>query len=214
MSGKMSKTVSIIDYGMSNLLSICRAFEHIGAMVQVIDKAEDVLKSDYLILPGVGAFPDGMKELAKRGLVEHIQQFAGSGKPLLGICLGMQMLLSKGHEHTVTDGLNIIEGEVLALPKDMKGYKVPNINWHSADENAPGNWKGSVFENTKNGTCFYFVHSYYAHPADEKHLLATSQFGDLKFAAAVKRENVTGTQFHPEKSGEDGLELLRRFIRD
>ncbi len=208
----MSKIVSIIDYGMSNLLSICRAIEHIGAVAKVIDKDEDIMKAEYLVLPGVGAFPDGMKELGKRGLVEPIQQFALSGKPMLGICLGMQMLLSKGYEHVETKGLDIIAGEVMALPRDMKGFKVPNINWHSAHENEACNWKGSIFEATKNGACFYFVHSYYAKPMDIKHTLATSQFGDLKFTAAVKKENVTGTQFHPEKSGEDGLELLRRFL--
>lgn len=210
----MSKVVSIIDYGMSNLLSICRAFEHIGAQVKVIDKGEDIFKADYLILPGVGAFPDGMKELRERKLVEPIQQFARSGKPLLGICLGMQMLLSKGYEHTETDGLGIIEGEVLPLPRDMKGFKVPNINWHSSEENNEGKWKDSIFVNTKTGTFFYFVHSYYAKPEKDKNILATSQFGDLRFAAAIRKENVTGTQFHPEKSGEDGLELLRRFIKD
>jgi glutamine amidotransferase len=207
------KKVSIIDYGMSNLLSICRAFEHIGAEVKVIDAADDVMNAEYLVLPGVGAFPDGMKELRERKLVEPIQNFAGSGKPLLGICLGMQMLLSKGHEHIETNGLDIIKGEVLPLPRDMKGFKVPNINWHSCEENK-GKWKGSVFENTGNGTFFYFVHSYYACPGDDENILATSQFGDLKFAAAVKRENVTGTQFHPEKSGEEGLDLLRMFIKN
>jgi glutamine amidotransferase len=210
----MSKKVSIIDYGMSNLLSICRAFEHIGAEVRVIEHADDVLQSDYLVLPGVGAFPDGMKELEKRALIDPVKQFAESGKPLLGVCLGMQMLLGKSYEHTVTPGLNIIEGEVLALPKDMKGFKVPNINWHSADWNRQDNWGQSIFRDTKNGACFYFVHSYYAKPANEEHILATTRFGDLKFTSAVKKDNVTGTQFHPEKSGEEGLKLLLNFIQD
>jgi glutamine amidotransferase len=208
----MSKKVSIIDYGMSNLLSICRAFEHIGAQVNVIEHADDVLQSDYLVLPGVGAFPDGMKELEKRSLIEPIKEFAKNGKPLLGVCLGMQMLLGKSYEHTETMGLNMIEGEVLALPKDMKGFKVPNINWHSAESNEQNHWERSVFRDTKNGTCFYFVHSYYAKPDNEEHILATTRFGDLKFTSAVKKDNVTGTQFHPEKSGEEGLKLLVNFI--
>jgi imidazole glycerol-phosphate synthase subunit HisH len=207
----MSKKVSIIDYGMSNLLSICRAFEHIGAQVQVIDRADDVLQSDYLVLPGVGAFPDGMKELEKRSLIDPVKEFAKSGKPLLGVCLGMQMLLGKSHEHIETAGLNMIEGEVLALPKYMQGFKVPNINWHSADWNQQDQWEQSVFRGTKNGACFYFVHSYYAKPANE-HILSTTRFGDLKFTSAVKKDNITGTQFHPEKSGEEGLKLLVNFI--
>jgi len=208
----MAKEVSIIDYGMSNLLSICRAFEHIGARVKIVGTEEDILSADYLVLPGVGAFPDGIKELGKRNLVEPIKQFARNGKPLLGICLGMQMLLGKSYEHVETNGLDIIGGEVNALPRDMKGYKVPNINWHSAEENKTGDWKNTIFENTENGTCYYFVHSYYAMPKEEKHILANSQFGDLKFASAVKKDNVSGTQFHPEKSGEDGLKLLKKFI--
>jgi glutamine amidotransferase len=208
----MQKRVSIIDYGMSNLLSICRAFEHIGAKVDVIDDPGKVLSSDYLVLPGVGAFPDGMKELDKRGLTIPIREFAASGKPLMGVCLGMQMLLSKSYEHTETAGLDIIEGEVLALPRDMAGFKVPNINWHSAEENSGVKWEKSIFDKTKAATCFYFVHSYYARPARNENVLATSQFGDLKFTSAVIKDNVSGTQFHPEKSGEDGLNLLRSFM--
>jgi glutamine amidotransferase len=207
----MSKTVAIIDYGMSNLLSICRAFEHIGAKVQVVSKGEDILSAEHLVLPGVGAFPDGMKELADRDLIEPLQQFAKSGKPLLGICLGMQMLLGKSYEHKETAGLHIIEGEVMALPKDMKGYKVPNINWHSIEKNQIH--EDSILKQTKDGSFFYFVHSYYALPRNEEDVLAFSQFGDLKYASAVKHGNVSGTQFHPEKSGEEGLNILRQFLQ-
>ena len=206
------KKVSIIDYGMSNLLSICRAFEHIGATVEIIDSAAGIEQADYLVLPGVGAFPDGMKELHARNLVNPVKKYVASGKPMLGVCLGMQMLLSKSYEHTETPGLDIIPGEVLALPKDIPGYKVPNINWHSIESNQD-NWKNSILENTSNGACFYFVHSYYAKPDKEAHVLASANFGSLNFACAVRKENVTGTQFHPEKSGEEGLKLLENFIK-
>jgi glutamine amidotransferase len=206
------KTISIIDYGMSNLLSICRAFEHVGAQVKVIEKASEIKQADYLVLPGVGAFPDGMKELNKRELSESVKVFAQNGKPLMGICLGMQMLLSKGFEHVETEGLNIIPGEVLPLPLNMPNFKIPNINWHSIQEPKPEVWKNRILQTTSNNTHFYFVHSYYAKPKYEEHVLAYSRFGDLNFAAAVQIDNVCGTQFHPEKSGEAGLELLRCFL--
>lgn len=206
------KKVSIIDYGMSNLLSICRAFEHIGASVEVINKPEQIKDADYLVLPGVGAFPDGMKELRTRNLVEPVKQYVESGKSMLGVCLGMQMLLGKSYEHQETEGLGIIPGEVLALPKDIPGFKVPNINWHSI-ESKQGNWNGSILGDTANGTCFYFVHSYYAKPEHETQILASTNFGSLNFTCAVKKDNVTGTQFHPEKSGEEGLKLLENFIK-
>lgn len=119
----MIKRVSIIDYGMSNLLSISRAFEHVGAEVQIVDSPDSIRQSDYLVLPGVGAFPDGMTELNTRHLSDSIREFALSGRPLLGVCLGMQMLLGQGHEHTLTQGLNIIDGEVLPLPKICRVLK-------------------------------------------------------------------------------------------
>lgn len=206
------KKVSIIDYGMSNLLSISRAVEHVGASVSVVPDAAGVRDAAYLILPGVGAFPDGMKELEKRQLIGAIREYADSGRPLLGICLGMQMLLSRGFEHRETEGLGIIEGDVLPLPKDMPSFKVPNINWHSVYEPEEGRWKNTLMFNTPPATCFYFVHSYYASPLLPADILAESSFGDLTFAAAVQRNNVTGTQFHPEKSGEAGLQLLKNFI--
>ena len=206
------KTVSIIDYGMSNLLSICRAFEHVGANVKVLSKPEEIMESDYLVLPGVGAFPDGMNELNRRELTSAIRQFSETGKPLLGICLGMQMLLSRGTEHRETEGLNIISGSVLPLPKDVPAFKVPNINWHSLYPPKTNDWSFSVLRDTLPGTCFYFVHSYYAKPDNEQHVLAESKFGNLTYAAAIRKDNVTGTQFHPEKSGEAGLLLLKNFL--
>lgn len=209
----MTKTVSIIDYGMSNLLSICRAFEHVGAHVNVISNEDEILKADYLILPGVGAFPDGMHELNTRNLTFAIQEFSKKERPLFGICLGMQMLLSKGFEHTETKGLDLIPGEVMPLPKDMTDFKIPNINWHPVSEPSQGLWENSVFQSSENETCFYFVHSYFAKPNHSEHILAESNFGSLKFAAAVKHNTISGTQFHPEKSGKEGLELLRNLLK-
>lgn len=209
----MDKKVSIIDYGMSNLLSISRAFEHVGAQVRMVDHEKDILDAEYLVLPGVGAFPDGMNELKNRNLYHAIKEYSKNGRPLIGICLGMQMLLSKGFEHKETEGLDIIAGEVLALPKDMPHFKIPNINWHAINEPIEGKWKESILAQTHSDTCFYFVHSYYASPVSSDNILAESQFGDLKFAAAVIKDNVCGTQFHPEKSGEEGLKLLGQFLK-
>ncbi|MCC6818888.1 MAG: imidazole glycerol phosphate synthase subunit HisH [Bacteroidia bacterium] len=209
----MSKSISIIDYGMSNLLSISRAFEHVDAKVNIISSPEEILKADYLVLPGVGAFPDGMEHLNSRNFTPAIREFALSGKPLLGVCLGMQMLLSKGNEHHITAGLDIIKGECLPLPKDMPNFKVPNVNWHSIYPPNEQSWSDSVLDTTQIETCFYFVHSYYAAPILSSDILALSRFGTLNFAAAVKHENVIGTQFHPEKSGEAGLHLLKRFTQ-
>lgn len=208
----MSKTVSIIDYGMSNLLSITRAFEHVGASVKIVDSPEHVLNADYLVLPGVGAFPDGMSELNKRHLVESIRDFVKTGKPLLGVCLGMQMLLSRSYEHQLTEGIDLINGEVLPLPKDMPGFKVPNINWHSIYPPSEKKWAGTILEDTESESCFYFVHSYYAQAKSVENVLALSRFGSIEFAAAVINNNVMGTQFHPEKSGVDGLHLLKKFL--
>lgn len=209
----MTKTVSIIDYGMSNLLSICRAFEHVGAQVNVVSNEAEILKADYLILPGVGAFPDGMNELNTRNLSSAVQEFSKKERPLFGICLGMQMLLTKGFEHQVTQGLDIIPGEVLPLPKDMPWFKIPNINWHAVTEPFEGRWNNSLMQEAQNETCFYFVHSYYASPNNTADVLAESNFGTLKFAAAIKHNNISGTQFHPEKSGEEGLKLLENFLK-
>lgn len=208
----MSKSVSIIDYGMSNLLSITRAFEHVGAKVDIVETPEGILKSDYLVLPGVGAFPDGMAELNKRQLVESIREFVRTGKPLFGVCLGMQMLLSEGHEHQLTPGINLIEGKVLPLPKEMPGFKVPNINWHSIYPSVANKWQNTILNDTMPESCFYFVHSYYAQPSNADNVLALSKFGSLEFAASVINNNVMGTQFHPEKSGVDGLHLLQKFL--
>lgn len=206
------KKLSIIDYGMSNLLSLSRAFEHIGAQVNIISSPAELHKSDYVVLPGVGAFPDGMEHLTRSGFTESLLSFADREKPLMGICLGMQMLMTKGYEHRECAGLNLIEGEVLELPKDQIHAKVPNINWHSIELNAQWKHQKSILQNTADGTNFYFVHSYYVKPVLEENILAYSRFGELTFAAAVIKDNICGTQFHPEKSGKDGLQVLRSFL--
>ena len=208
----MVKNVSIIDYGMSNLLSIQRAFEHVGALVNIVTTEKEILNADYLVLPGVGAFPDGMNELNSRHLVAAIKEFSQKERPLLGVCLGMQMLLSRGFEHKETAGLGIIEGDVLPLPKDMPNFKIPNINWHEITEPNQGRWNNSILQNTKNDTFFYFVHSYCFTAKKIEDVLTTSEYGSYSFTSGIMKENVLGFQFHPEKSSKIGAKLLSEIL--
>lgn len=206
------KKVTIIDYGMSNLLSISRAIEKVGAEVMVTEDAEQIATADLLILPGVGAFYDGMNELNKRELPEAIHAFVKSGKPLLGICLGMQMMLAEGTEIQPTPGLGIIPGSVLPLPyKSGTGQTntIPHIGW-AALKSCSSEYNALL--PAEENSFMYFVHSYYANPTKREHCIATTTFSDMSFTSVVNKDNAWGTQFHPEKSGELGLQLLKYFI--
>jgi imidazole glycerol-phosphate synthase subunit HisH len=141
-----------------------------------------------------------------------ISEYVKSGKNFMGICLGMQMLLSKGFEHRETDGLNIIQGDVIPLPTDSE-FKVPNINWHEIMKPNEQQWNKTILQNTKELTNFYFVHSFYANPSNKTDVLAETNFGNLRFASAIKKDNVFGTQFHPEKSGAQGLKILETLLK-
>lgn len=195
----MTKKVTIIDYGLGNLFSVSKAFEHIGAQVEITAEPEKIFNADYLVLPGVGAFNKGMQELASRNLIEPIKKYAASGKPLMGICLGMQMLFETGEENGVHQGLGLIKGRVVQIPAD----KIPHIGWGAVS--AKQNWQGAEKE-------FYFVHSYHAICTQENNLLATVSYKNLELAAAVKNGSVVGYQFHPEKSRNQGLELCKEFL--
>jgi imidazole glycerol phosphate synthase glutamine amidotransferase subunit len=208
--------VSIIDYGLNNLKSISKAFETIGKKIRVIRTPEEVLASKCLVLPGIGAYGDGIEHIRERRLEDAIKKKVKEGTPLLGICLGMQLLFSESDEFGVHKGLNLIEGRVItmSIPEDMmKDYKVPHIGWNSI--NLPRNnvWRGTLLNSTKDNDEFYFVHSFYPVPKDPNHVLATTEYGGNVFCSVVKCENIMGTQFHPEKSGEAGLNILREFCR-
>lgn len=214
----MSKQdVVVIDYGVGNLLSVSRGLEHCGAAVTVTSEAEIILAATRVVLPGVGAFANGMAELARNGLDQVVLEVASHGTPLLGICLGMQMLFDQSEEFGDTPGLGLIPGKVVTVPSttiDGGHQKVPHIGWNALQ--APegrNNWRDSLLDKTRPGDAVYFVHSYMASPSDPADLLAECYYGGQSITACVARNNVCGTQFHPEKSGEVGLRILDSFLK-
>jgi len=200
--------ITIIDYGMGNLRSVQKAFEYLGEDTVITSDPSNVMKSQQLVLPGVGAFPDGMDQLRRTGLDLAIQSAVKQGTSLLGICLGMQMLATKGFEKKETLGLNLIPGEIKFLQKAQdEGLKVPHVGWNDITIKK----KKNPLANIHNKSDFYFVHSY-AFRTTQEFLAASCTFGE-EFAAAVERKNIFGTQFHPEKSQEIGLRVLANFAK-
>ncbi len=193
---------AIIDYGAGNLFSVKNALDFLGIENKITSSSDDLRAADRLILPGVGAFPDAMRMLSESGLIGVIKEEVQK-KPLLGICLGMQMLFEKGYEFGETDGLGLIKGSVkLMTPKDLA---IPHIGWNSLEFNEPCR----LLDRVKNGEYVYFVHSFAAEcPSDN--VAAYCDYG-MKIPALVQNKNVYGAQFHPEKSGETGLNILRSF---
>ena len=199
--------VAIVDYGVGNLFSLKSSFAAIGAEV-VITAEEEVLKSAHrIILPGVGAFEDAAKKLRESGLDNVLKQLVAEGKPLMGICLGMQLLFEKSYEYGCHEGLGLIKGSVRPISDVApEGYKIPHIGWNPLIFKTPS----PLFKNIKEGDCVYFVHSYYATEC-EGAVIATTEYG-AELTAAVAHKNVFGCQFHPEKSGEVGLNILKAFV--
>jgi glutamine amidotransferase len=212
----MKNHITVIDYGLGNLLSIQQAFEHWGAAVTITDSPELVQNAERLVLPGVGAFEDGMLGLRDRKLIEPIKNYASTQRPLLGICLGMQMLLDRSEEFGVHEGLKLIPGTVTAIPStraDGVPHKVPHIGWNELTSSASkGNWTGTILNGIPPGSCVYFVHSFTAVPLDPGHRLADCYYNGRLISAAISSGNVWGCQFHPEKSGSVGLRILRNFL--
>lgn len=199
--------IAIIDYGAGNLFSLASSLKQIGAEAEITGDIEMIRKADRMILPGVGAFGDAAAELAKRGLDKVICEETQAGKPLMGICLGMQLLFEKSLEYGEHDGLGLIKGTVRPLDGYLpEGYKIPQIGWNSLEFHGS---KHPVFKDVPDGAFVYFVHSFYG-DADESQLAATCDYGKT-VTAAVTEGNVIGCQFHPEKSGEVGLSILKDF---
>lgn len=212
----MKPQITIIDYGRSNLLSVQRAFEHCGAQVAYARNEEEVLQADVLVLPGVGAFDDGMRLLRKSGMADAICQKAKGGTPLFGICLGLQMLFEKSAEGGEEPGLTLLEGAVMPLPKyasDGSPLRVPSIGWQplTVSQTTSPEWFVQATKPTPATPEYYFVHSYHAKPKNKSDVAACYTYGCHTICAAVGKDNIFATQFHPEKSGAAGLLLLKKF---
>lgn len=209
----MSFGTTVVDYGSGNLLSVQRALEHVGAVVARAQTPEAILSAERLVLPGVGAFPDGIDGLRTAGLTDPIIEFARSGRPLLGICLGMQMLATVSEEFGVHLGLDLIPGRVVAMPTTTSNgfaLKRPHIGW--ADLHlAPGR-SLRTSEGILDGDAVYLVHSFHFEPERDADRLACCIYGGHEVTAAVQFENILGFQFHPEKSGTTGLRILSAFL--
>lgn len=198
---------AIVDYGVGNLFSLKSSLSYIGEDVIVTSDSEKLRNADRIILPGVGAFGDAAQKLIESGLADLLLELAGSGKPILGICLGMQLLFEKSFEYGEHEGLGLIKGSVKPIQERVSNdYKIPHIGWNALKICKP---VSPIFKYIKDGDCVYFVHSFYGSDCDAS-LIATSEYG-FEVTAAVQNGNVFGTQFHPEKSGEVGMKILRAF---
>lgn len=198
--------IAIIDYGVGNLFSLTSSFKYVGADVVVTSSPDEIKKADKIILPGVGAFGDAIKKLKETGLDKIVTKEAENGKPLMGICLGMQLLFEKSYEYGEYEGLGLLKGSVVPMENYIdKSLKIPHIGWNALDIKK----ESPLFKYLKNGDCVYFVHSYFATDCEES-LLATTEYGK-ELTGAVAYKNIYGCQFHPEKSGDVGLKILKAF---
>ena len=199
--------IAIVDYGVGNLFSLSSSFAAIGAEIKVTSDPEVIRSADKIILPGVGAFEDAAKKLFDSGLGELVIAEAKAGKPIMGICLGMQLLFDRSFEYGEHKGLGLIKGDIRPIADVIdKGLKVPHIGWNALHLSSP---RSPIFKYLKEGDYVYFVHSYYGADCDDS-VIATTEYG-AELTAAVAKDNVFGCQFHPEKSGEVGLSILRAF---
>ena len=204
----MTVKITIIDYDAGNLRNVQKAIETFGYIPMISSEAEALEETDVLILPGVGSFKDGMDSLKSSGLHLSIRrQVIEKKKPILGICLGMQLLATEGYEGGKCSGLNLLPMSVQRLSSEQKGLKLPHMGWNSVF----GFEQSVLFSGISDGGDFYFVHSYHAVCEDDSIVTATCEYGQ-RFVAAVRKDNVFGTQFHPEKSQRYGLKLLKNFL--
>lgn len=201
--------VAIIDYGMGNLLSVQRAFEKCGSRAVIVNDPVQLREADHIVLPGVGSFPDAMKNLRDGSWIQEIDLAVMEDKiPLLGICLGMQLLAGKGYEMTECQGLGYIPGNVRRLEQAEPDERIPHVGWNDIEIQSDT----EIFDDIVDGTNYYFVHSYHFVPENTQDIAATTPYCG-GFVSAVARDNIIGTQFHPEKSQKAGFQLIKNFIK-
>jgi glutamine amidotransferase len=210
--------VAIIDFDLGNLFSVAQACRKSGIAAEITNDPKTVAAADALILPGVGGFPKAMESLTRHGLITPIKDAAAAGKPIVGICLGMQLLMESSTEFGATPGLGLIEGSVVKLPEiggpNDRNLPIPNVGWSPVAPVRNGlPWGGTPLAETAPGAMFYFVHSFFVKPKHAQDTLASTAFGTETICAAVGRENVFGMQFHPERSGMTGLNVYRTIDR-
>jgi imidazole glycerol-phosphate synthase subunit HisH len=206
--------VAIVDYGMGNLFSVRNACFGVGLHAFVTPDPDAVEAADAIILPGVGAFGDAMLVLESLGMVDALKRVASEGKPLLGICLGLQLLMETSYEFGRHAGIGLIKGDVVPFDAPAEGerkLKVPQVGWNRVVEARAGAWSGTPLEAVDSGVYQYFVHSYYVRPASDDVVLARTSYGDVEFCSAARSGNVIACQFHPERSGAQGMRIFERY---
>jgi glutamine amidotransferase len=211
--------VAIVDYGTGNLFNVRRACHHVGLPAELTTDPESVLAADAIILPGVGAMPHAMRALREGGLADAVRESVGKGTPFLGVCLGMQLLMSHGSEFEEHAGLGLIPGRVVRFParnSDGAPLKVPHIGWNAVRRNpvVAEPWSNTPLDGLSDGAYMYFVHAYVVVPDDPSVSIATTDHSGVEFCSALRYQNIVGCQFHPERSGRDGLTIYENFARD
>jgi glutamine amidotransferase len=208
------KKIAIVDYQLGNLYSVKQALKHIGADATITSDKKLISDADAVILPGVGAFREAMSNMQKLDLIGPVTDFVATGKPFMGVCLGLQILFSESEEFGMSNGLGFIKGTIKKfstnLPDNPKA-KVPQIAWNKVYENNIS-WKSTPFNNLPSGAYQYFVHSYYAQP-EENVILSTTQYEGFEYCSAILKNNIFACQFHPEKSGEQGLKIYNNWLQ-
>jgi imidazole glycerol-phosphate synthase subunit HisH len=209
----MSKKTIIVDYELGNLFSVQQACLHVGLDAEISNDPAKVAAADGLILPGVGAFGAAMDNLRKRGIEEPLKAQVAAGKPFLGICLGLQLVFTDSVEFGSQGGLNLLPGKVLRIPPEIRGVKtrVPQIGWNRIQPPVHRKWVGTPLEHLEEGCYMYFVHSYYVVPDDPRDCLTVTDYMGLEYCSGVQRDNILAFQFHPEKSGPEGVEVYRKW---
>lgn len=215
---EISSRIAIVDYGMGNLFSVKRACEHFGMHAAITSSFKDIESADAVILPGVGAFGDAMKNLEELNLVGLLQDTAAQNKPLVGICLGVQLLMEESFEFGRHKGLGIIKGRVVKFDHPVEGnreLKVPQVGWNRINKakrpSGQDAWQATLLEGIKDGAFMYFVHSYIVQPSDPEVIISTTKYGHIDFCSSLGRKNIFASQFHPERSDFEGLKVYRNL---